>query len=576
MGGSGSKTVLNELHGLQERLIDGLAAPELADRRAENARLRALLGDAVRVIGQLRGVDGDDAAAGDAEAKEAAAAAPRPFGAAELDDAVAVRSRAAVDDLAPVDADAVIRRGVPWSDPDFPAANVPSLGDAATVAAKRWGDVAWVRARALAPRGRIFAQNPSPYDVAQGGLGDCYLLSALCVLAERPGRVHRLFRTTEVNAAGIYGARLYLRGEKRLVLVDDALPARDGRPLFAASRTDGELWVSLYEKAFAKVYGSFAAIEAGSTAAALETLAGAPSTRTRLRAGVADAAAAADRLWELASAAASRGHVAALSVGDHPRDLQKLAGIVEERAYAVLGAREERGGARLLKLRNPMANGVEWRGAWSDGSDEWSDDLRRTLGRDVAAAGVFHHERRGRRERLRRGRRLRRRRPRAVLPLAAAGLRGRRRARGGAQGPAEPVGRLRRVDPPARRPRGRGPRGLAPRRALPRDPPRGRRGHARAPRHVRRRVRGGARLPRGVGPTPKVAVEPRRRRGAGGGASAGRSGRAASRATRPGTGPTQAPAPLGGAAGPGAQKAGTRKPQTKRSARRNRLGIKAT
>ena len=149
MGGSGSKTVLNELHGLQERLIDGLAAPELADRRAENARLRALLGDAVRVIGQLRGVDGDDAAAGDAEAKEAAAEAPRPFRAAELDDAVAVRSRAAVDDLAPVDADAVIRRGVPWSDPDFPAANVPSLGDAATVAAKRWGDVAWVRARAL-------------------------------------------------------------------------------------------------------------------------------------------------------------------------------------------------------------------------------------------------------------------------------------------------------------------------------------------------------------------------------------------------------------------------------------------
>ncbi|KAH8091576.1 calcium-dependent cysteine-type endopeptidase [Aureococcus anophagefferens] len=282
-----SKTVLNELHGLQERLIDGLAAPELADQRAENARLRALLGDAVRVIGQLRGVDGDDAAAGDAEAKEAAAAAPRPFRAAELDDAVAVRSRAAVDD----------------------------------------------------PR-----RTRRPYDVAQGGLGDCYLLSALCVLAERPGRVHRLFRTTEVNAAGIYGARLYLHGEKRLVLVDDALPARDGRPLFAASRTDGELWVSLYEKAFAKVYGSYAAIEAGSTAAVLETLTGA--------------------------------------------DLQKLVGIVEEHASRGPG-RPAGAAARLLKLRNPWANGVEWRGAWSDGSDEWSDDLRRTLGHDVAADGVF-------------------------------------------------------------------------------------------------------------------------------------------------------------------------------------------
>ena len=56
----------------------------------------------------------------------------------------------------------------------------------------------------------------------------------------------------------------------------------------------------------------------------------------QLRAGVADAAAAADRLWDVATAAAARGHVAALSIGDHPQDLQKLVGIVEEHCRRAL------------------------------------------------------------------------------------------------------------------------------------------------------------------------------------------------------------------------------------------------
>ena len=46
-----------------------------------------------------------------------------------------------------------------------------------------------------------------------------YLLSALCVLAERPARIYKLFETTELNTAGLVGARLYLHGEERLVLV---------------------------------------------------------------------------------------------------------------------------------------------------------------------------------------------------------------------------------------------------------------------------------------------------------------------------------------------------------------------
>ena len=69
-------------------------------------------------------------------------------------------------------------------------------------------------AGALFDHCRLFKNAPSPFDVAQGGLGDCYLLSALCVLAERPARIYKLFETTELNNAGLVGARLYLHGRE--------------------------------------------------------------------------------------------------------------------------------------------------------------------------------------------------------------------------------------------------------------------------------------------------------------------------------------------------------------------------
>ena len=39
----------------------------------------------------------------------------------------------------------------------------------------------------------IFGNDPSPTDIKQGQLGDCYLLSALSALAEDPERIRKLF-----------------------------------------------------------------------------------------------------------------------------------------------------------------------------------------------------------------------------------------------------------------------------------------------------------------------------------------------------------------------------------------------
>lgn len=57
--------------------------------------------------------------------------------------------------------------------------------------------------------------------------------------------------------------------------MDDQVPARNNNLAF--SRANGEeLWVILLEKAYAKAYGSYEAIEGGNPAIALRDLTGAP------------------------------------------------------------------------------------------------------------------------------------------------------------------------------------------------------------------------------------------------------------------------------------------------------------
>jgi calpain-15 len=68
---------------------------------------------------------------------------------------------------------------------------------------------------------------------------------------------------------------LFIDGLWTCVVVDDYFPLHGNKPIF--SRNNGsELWVMLLEKAYAKVFGSYQAIESGLTGIALNALTGAP------------------------------------------------------------------------------------------------------------------------------------------------------------------------------------------------------------------------------------------------------------------------------------------------------------
>ena len=134
----------------------------------------------------------------------------------------------------------------------------------------------WKRASEIFNDPKVFHGGITPDDIQQGALGDCYYLSALSSLAEHPENIADLFHTKEVNAAGIYLMIFYINGIRTPVIVDDYLPCKNGRLAFARSVGE-ELWVCLLEKAWAKLYGSYARMEGGDPGFALSHLTGKPA-----------------------------------------------------------------------------------------------------------------------------------------------------------------------------------------------------------------------------------------------------------------------------------------------------------
>jgi hypothetical protein len=116
--------------------------------------------------------------------------------------------------------------------------------------------------------------------VQQGTIGDCYMIATMIQFDSRPGAIEDLFVTKTTNDQAAYTMKFYIAGEPVYVTVDDYVPvtkvwAKDKngawistkqlRPVYASSMHYGEIWPMLYEKAWAKLVGSYHAIEYGTS-----------------------------------------------------------------------------------------------------------------------------------------------------------------------------------------------------------------------------------------------------------------------------------------------------------------------
>ncbi|XP_071726468.1 calpain-type cysteine protease DEK1 [Rutidosis leptorrhynchoides] len=224
----------------------------------------------------------------------------------------------------------------------------------------------------------LFSGNANPSDVCQGRLGDCWFLSAVAVLTE-VSRISEVIITPEYNEEGIYTVRFCIQGEWVPVVIDDWIPCESpGKPAFATSKKANELWVSLLEKAYAKLHGSYEALEGGLVQDALVDLTGGAGEEIDMRSAQAQIDLASGRLWSQLLRFKQEGFLLGAGSPSGSDVHISSSGIVQGHAYSLLQVREV-DGHKLVQIRNPWANEVEWNGPWSDSSHEWTDRMKHKL-----------------------------------------------------------------------------------------------------------------------------------------------------------------------------------------------------
>nr|GEY59140.1 calpain-type cysteine protease DEK1 [Tanacetum cinerariifolium] len=169
------------------------------------------------------------------------------------------------------------------------------------------------------------------------------------------------------------------QGEWVPVVIDDWVPCESpGKPAFATSKKGNELWVSLLEKAYAKLHGSYEALEGGLVQDALVDLTGGAGEEIDMRSAQAQIDLASGRLWSQLLRFKQEGFLLGAGSPSGSDVHISSSGIVQGHAYSLLQVREV-DGHKLVQIRNPWANEVEWNGPWSDSSPEWTDRMKHKL-----------------------------------------------------------------------------------------------------------------------------------------------------------------------------------------------------
>ena len=287
-------------------------------------------------------------------------------------------------------------------------------------------DIKWRRPSEWLGADCIFCRKDlSSHDVIQGALGDCWLLSALSVLATRDelviggvpdlDRPSKITRESAINLSrgvypplfhcfakkGLYVFRFFKNCAWRYVIIDDKLPIleKEGyqqQYIFAHCKDNKELWVPLIEKAYAKLHGCYQALSGGFIDEGLADLTGLVAQKLPAK-EMGSTREGTDDLWQQLMTFKSEKTLLGCSVDGHAvesdirNEDNEPTGLIAQHAYSIIDllyvktTKNRKGRYKLLRLRNPWGR-KEWTGKWSDKSPELRANLEGVM-REIKKLG---------------------------------------------------------------------------------------------------------------------------------------------------------------------------------------------
>nr|CAD2166808.1 unnamed protein product [Meloidogyne enterolobii] len=324
-----------------------------------------------------------------------------------------------------------LKQGKLFIDSEFPPSNESLFLDE-----RRWSgadlEIEWKRPGEIVDDPRLFVEGASPFDVTQGILGNCWFVSACSALTNSDALLCKVipdgqeWDSTSNDYTGIFQFCFWRFGRWIDVIIDDLLPCRSGKLLFARSKTDNEFWSALLEKAFAKFYGCYENLVGGQLADALQDVSGGVAETLNVHRFISQhkkilngmnstedlhlskrlnnlangnltslsvyktGVSASKRLFYTLKHAFNREALIVAAISAKNDEVEKSLECVMGHAYALTSiqfieldalqlsnkSKPDRGlettGKRqaMVRLQNPWGE-KEWNGPWSDGSAEW-------------------------------------------------------------------------------------------------------------------------------------------------------------------------------------------------------------
>ncbi|XP_041348912.1 calpain-A-like [Gigantopelta aegis] len=275
-----------------------------------------------------------------------------------------------------------------FCDPDFPADN-----RALNFSAEGPKTIRWLRPKEILRYGepQMMVDGLTRDDIKQGQLGDCWFLSSCAAISQQEKSIKKVVPRGQVlcgpHYKGIVWFSFWRFGKWVDVFIDDQLPTVNGDLIYAHCTEPKEFWVALIEKAYAKSHGSYQGLEGGQPMDAMVDLTGGLTERYDLS----------PNMYRLISRAHKSGaFIACSKKGNWRNSVAADNGLVSGHAYTITDVKkiyvQDMGEVKLVRIRNPWGDAIEWKGAWADDDDNWNrvdEETKQALGLEARDDGEF-------------------------------------------------------------------------------------------------------------------------------------------------------------------------------------------